>query len=501
MKVNIVLSVLLLMFLTSCIATKNKHYTFNQKYSATEIKSDIILLKKILEANHPSIYWYTPKDSIDYFFTETINSISDSLTELQAKNSIATVVSKIKCGHTSVRYSNQFVALADKHKYPQFPLSIKVWKDSMVVLGRYNLEDAILQRGTVITAINNKKTTEIVENIFQLIPSDGNANNFKSQVVSGNFPAWYRNAFGVDSVYTIDFIDSLHQAKSIKIKWFNPKPDTTKKKLDTTKMIAKETPKQISKKQQKINKLLGYRSLVIDTSINTAFIRLTTFSNGNLRSFYRNTFSELKEKQIKNVVIDLRENGGGSVASSILLLKYLKDSPFKIADTVAAISRKFEYGNHIKGWFKYWLMMHIAATKKRDGLIHNRFYETHYYEPKTTHHFDGNIYIIQGGYTFSAATILSSFLKGQANVKIVGEESGGGFYGNSAMHIPNIVLPNTKLQVRLPMFRYVMDAKRPKGSGIMPDIEINPSSNAIKNGVDVKMETIKKMIKSNINTP
>jgi C-terminal processing protease CtpA/Prc len=143
----------------------------------------------------------------------------------------------------------------------------------------------------------------------------------------------------------------------------------------------------------------------------------------------------------------------------------------------------------------YWLMMHIAATEKEDGLIHNRFYETHYYQPKTTNHFDGNIYIIQGGYTFSAATILSSFLKGQSNVTIVGEESGGGYYGNSAMHIPNIILPNTKLQVRLPMFRYVMDKTRPKGYGVMPDVEIYPSVEAVRNGVDLKMEAVRKMIK------
>jgi hypothetical protein len=53
-------------------------------------------------------------------------------------------------------------------------------------------------------------------------------------------------------------------------------------------------------------------------------------------------------------------------------------------------------------------------------------------------------------------------LKGQDNVTIVGEESGGGFYGNSAMHLPTIVLPNSKLRVVLPMYRLVMDKTRPK---------------------------------------
>ena len=174
-------------YCVSCVATKNKHYTFNQKYAAPVVREDILLLKKILEANHPSLYWYTTKDSLDYYFAKTLASITDSLTETQAKNKIAQVISNIKCGHTSVRFSKQFTDLAEKHRYPQFPLSIKTFKDSMVVLGRYNLEDSVLKRGTVITSINSKKPREILDSLFQFISTDGDAINFKSQVLSNNF--------------------------------------------------------------------------------------------------------------------------------------------------------------------------------------------------------------------------------------------------------------------------------------------------------------------------
>ena len=56
-----------------------------------------------------------------------------------------------------------------------------------------------------------------------------------------------------------------------------------------------------------------------------------------------------------------------------------------------------------------------------------------------------------------------------ANVLVVGEESGGGYYGNSAMHVPEIVLPNSKLRVTLPLYRLVMDKNRAKGRGVLPD--------------------------------
>ena len=62
--------------------------------------------------------------------------------------------------------------------------------------------------------------------------------------------------------------------------------------------------------------------------------------------------------------------------------------------------------------------------------------------------------------------------------------------------IPDIILPNTKLRVRLPFFRIVQYHHiAEKGTGVMPDIYISPVLNDAVNGVDTKMERVKEMIK------
>ena len=472
----------------SCVATKNKNYQFNQKYAASAIREDIVVLKQTLEANHPSLYWYTPKDSIDYFFNKGMEELKDSLTEIQAKNYIAKMVNTIKCGHTSVRYSKQFLKLAEKYKFPQFPLSIKTWKDSLVVLARYNRADSMLKSGTIITSINDRSSKEIIEQMLPFVQADGDAINFKSQLLSTNFPAWYKNVFGVDSTYKIGYLDSNRVEQFVTIQHYNPKPDSTKK------MEQKEVVKL-----SRAEKFLRYRSMMIDTTLNTAFIRLASFSNGRLRKFFRQSFRTIQQNNIKSLVIDLRENGGGSVEKSVLFSKYISDHNFKIGDTIAAKTRTLEQKKHIKSWLGYWLMLQLGTKKMNDGLYHNRQYEKHYFTPKTNKHFNGKVYIIQGGYTFSAATMFISSLYHQKNVTLVGEETGGGFYGNSAMLLPNIILPNTKLNVRLPLFKLVMDKNRPKGRGIFPDIYIEPSSEAIKNGIDLKMKKVIDLIKENNN--
>jgi C-terminal processing protease CtpA/Prc len=487
---TIVISCLLFLLFSGSAFAQKKIFTLPKK-DAASLREDLSLLQKILEANHPSLYWYTPKDSVDFFFRETINSITDSLDEVQFKNKVALVVSRIRCGHTSVLFSKGYTKNAVHYRYPAFPLYLKAWKDTLVVLNNLFSDDSILKRGTIITGINGRTNRQLLDTMFQYISSDGYAMNYKNQVVSGNFPAWYKTIIGLDSAYDITYIDSTGKEKFTSLKNFTPVIDTSKKQ--TTRLalpVEKPTRRQLRRAG-----LLAKRSMTIDTLMSTAFIRLSTFSGGGLRSFFRQSFKDIKNLHIQHVVIDLRENGGGKVISSILLTKYLSDHPFKVGDSVVAASRKFKYGNYIHPVWTYWFAMNFGSHKAADGTIHFRHYEKKLFEPKKKFHYDGQVTLVQGGFSFSATTIFIASLKGQKNISIVGEETGGGYYGSSAMYLPTITLPHSGLRVTLPMYRLVMDKTRPKGHGIVPDIQIDPSSDAIKKGVDPKMEKIREMIK------
>jgi C-terminal processing protease CtpA/Prc len=479
--------------LISCVATKNKNYIYNQKYSTKAFQKDAIVLKQVLETHHPSLYWHTSKDSMDKLFSDLLNYNSkDSLTEIECRNKLQQVVEQIKCGHTTVRFSKQFNQEATKFLYPIFPLQIKTWGDSLVVLGRYNVADSMLKRGTIITSINGKKTKEILKAMFKLVSTDANANNHKSQVITGNFPLWHKYCFGLDSIYSVGYIKENGMEDIVTIKWFKPIIDTSKKIKRPKEEITKTN--QPSKKEKRIALLLSKRSLVIDSASNTAYIKLSSFTGGKLKVFFRKSFKTIHQQNIKNLVFDLRENSGGRVHNAILLNKYLSKLAFKVGDTIAAKSPTLTNGKYIGFHWAYTIAKIFGSKKLADGYWHNSVYETKYFAPKTTFHFDGKIYIIQGGYTFSAATLFAGWLRNQSNVTTVGEESGGAYYGNSAMFIPTIYLPNTKLRVSLPLYKLVMDNYRQKGSGIIPHIEIPPNSYAIKKGLDLKIERLKQII-------
>ncbi len=483
------IGLLCLLLMVTSVSAQNREVVLPKK-SAADLKADFILLRKILEANHPSLYWYTPKDSMDVYFTTGINSITDSMDEVQFKNKVSWVISKIRCGHTVVRFSKSYTRLTKNFTFPVFPLNLKVWGDSMVVLNSLRPRDKVFTRGTVITGINGRSNRELMDTLFQHISADGYGINYKNQLVSTNFPGWYKTILGLDSVYRISYIDSSGKESIATLKNFSPSADTTKRERPLAPVaFAKPTKKQIRQIQ-----LLAKRSMQIDTANSTAFMHIGTFTGNGLRGFFRRSFKTIRKQNLQHLVIDLRDNGGGKVYNSILLTKYLTDHSFKVGDSVVAISRKFKYSRYIRESWTYWFAMNFGSHKMDDGLIHFRKYETQQFEPKERNHFKGDISLVQGGLSFSATTMFIANLKGQKNVTLVGEETGGGYYGNSAMYLPTIVLPHSKLQISLPMYRLVMDSTRPKGHGIMPDIEIAPSSQAIKKGVDLKIQQIRERI-------
>ncbi|MBY0481621.1 MAG: hypothetical protein K2Q21_09710 [Chitinophagaceae bacterium] len=484
--------ILCLLFFVACNSSHRIQYNPTQKFSATALKEDAQLLQKILEANHPSLYWYTPKEAMDQYFADAINHISDSLTEFQFRNRMAELVSHIRCGHTVVRFSKKYSKYFLKYRSLQFPLAIKTWGDSMVVIGSAFPKSVSGKRGTIISSINGRSNQIILNSMFRFISVDGNSEHYKSQLISNNFGAWYKGIFGLDSNYIIRYIDSNGKSGIDTLKNFNPRMQDKSTFDSLQKMFAGF--KKPTRKELKKARLNAERSMQIDTLNRTMYMRLTGFSGGGLEQFFRKTFRNIEENKLKNLVIDLRENGGGRVINNIRLTRYLSNHPFRVADTVAAISRKLEYGKYISKSFWYWLQLNLETRKETDGKYHYRRLETKLYQPYSKNHFDGKVYLIQGAYTFSAASMFTANLKGQENIKIVGEESGGGYYGNSAIHLPTIVLPNSKIQISLPIFRVVMDRTRPKGRGVMPDILVPPSSFAIQKGVDLKMEKVKQKI-------
>jgi hypothetical protein len=88
--------------------------------------------------------------------------------------------------------------------------------------------------------------------------------------------------------------------------------------------------------------------------------------------------------------------------------------------------------------------------------------------------FRGQVYILINGNSFSTTAEFLSHVHFRKRATFIGEESGGGYYGNSSGFMPRLVLPNTKAMVSVPLMTYYLSVGdyQPKAAahGITPII-------------------------------
>jgi len=487
------------LLLSSGCGINKSSFSPNKKYSPQQLQKDYSIYQTMLEESHPGLYWYTAKDSMDYYFSNGAAQLRDSMTEPQFRKILTYVTAKINCGHTSVRSSKRYSKYLDTSRTKIFPLSVKVWDDTMTVSANLNRRDTILKRGTVIKKINDEPVERIVDTLFNYISTDGYNQTHKYQILSnrGNFGSLYTSLFGLSEVYKIEYIDSSGQSGSIIIPAYNPATDT----FFRVAIRPVSTIPQPSKKERRQRQMNTVRQLKIDSVNRTAFMDLASFGRGyHLKVFFRRAFSALRKNKIGHLIIDVRSNGGGSVTNSTFLSRFLADHRFKIADSLYAVRKRNTYKRYIQNDFFNRLFVGLFTKRKSDGYHHFGYFERHYFKPKKTNHFNGKVYVLIGGNSFSATTLFTTSVITQKNVIVVGEETGGGAYGNSAWLIPDVTLPETGVRFRLPLFRLVIDKNFPKtGKGVQPEVEVKPTVDAIRRGADYKLNKAMDMIRVDKN--
>jgi peptidase S41-like protein len=483
--------------LTGC-GTAKSSFNPQKKYSPRELQKDYDVFQGALEESHPGLYWYTPKDTMDHYFDWGRQQIADSLTEPQFRKVLSYVLARMDCGHTTVRSSKKYSKYLDTLRNEKFfPLSPKLWDDTAVVAANLNRRDTVLKRGTVIEAIDHKSIKEITDTLFKFISSDGYNLTHKCQSVSnrGVFGSLYTNVYGLANRYAVDYLDTNGARHTVVVPVYDPSRDTTNRAA--IRRFIRPT-----RKEMKRSGIQSTRSLRIDTANRIAFLDVNSFGKGyHLKKFFKQSFRQVNKDRLQYLVVDVRGNGGGNVTNSTLLSKYLVSERFKVCDSLYAINRNSRYKKYIDKYFFNRLFMMVFTHKKGDGRYHFTYFEKHHFKPKQKNHFDGKTYVLIGGNSFSATTLFVNSVIRQDNVTVVGEETGGGSYGNTAWLIPDVKLPETKLQFRLPLFRLVMDKTRPKtGHGIFPEVEVKPTVEAIRRNEDYKLKKVMEMIKQDQST-
>ncbi len=105
------------------------------------------------------------------------------------------------------------------------------------------------------------------------------------------------------------------------------------------------------------------------------------------------------------------------------------------------------------------------------------------------HRFTGDVYILTDGWTFSTAADVATVAHHNGLATFIGEETGGGYDGNTSGDSGSIGLPSASFRVRLPKWMYTTAnvGHGFPGRGVIPDHHVRPDVQDVLAGRDVEL--------------
>ena len=483
---------ILLILLTQNIYAQN--FGKFPKIEKEKLQRDLDLLYQGLDKFHSGMYWYTSKDSADMAFQDAKNQINTDLNVFEFHKIIAPLVALSREDHTDIFLPKNIKEEINKNENILFlPLTVAFLDEKLYCV--QNASDNPAKIETLeIEKINDETPKEIVSKIGNLFASDGYIKTVKFSDLRGfNFSNYYYYYYGLVENFNVKFknVSETLTFKSLSINQIN---NNLKRNSILTQEKIGSGPLQF--------KIINPK---------TAYLDIQTFSNDiikeeskykSLKNFLENSFSEIKEKGIENLIIDVSKNGGGTEGNEGLLYSYFGDNyqkytKVRVKTQKAILDNGIDKPIQLKAFGLFERLcankkMHDGSLERRNGLgLGLMAYKK---APKNT--FKGNIYVIISPITYSGGSEFSNMMYSQGLATFIGQETGGGYLGNTSGYRRNLTLPNSKITIEIPALQFVMNVepKLPFGSGVKPHYIVIPTINQYTNNENVCLEYALKLI-------
>src|SRR5262245_37569545 len=210
-----------------------------------------------------------------------------------------------------------------------------------------------------------------------------------------------------------------------------------------------------------------------------------------------NTFKTLRDKGTKTLIIDLRGNGGGADMYGAMLVSYLTDKPFRYFDhiNIKTISPTFKDQTDWRPEFETRMREGTTANPPNGYLVTAKLHPGVSEQPPSKYPFMGKVFVLIDGGTFSTAADFCAVTHHLKRATFIGEETGGGYYGNNSGAQVILTLTNSKARVRIPMYEYwnAVPGYEGKRRGTKPDHLVETKLSNLLRGVDEQLELALKL--------
>lgn len=395
-----------------------------QSYSKAAITEDFDAFLNFVKGTHPDLSYSADLSELDETADNVRRSFHDGMTMREIWMEMARVNPSFHDAHVGLRRPVAALEVYQKQGGVLFPAQIVFGGNGVMRLGP-GVEGAA---GAEVLSINGVGADAIVRTLLPRMRGETEA--LRRLVLGRYFSQYFWIAYGGFETYAVR-INKNGRTRTL-----------------TLKAGANSEP-------QEGETLFTYER--IDSA--TGYLNVTTFEiehKERFEDFLETAFAQIQQDGVTRLIIDLRENGGGARDLSDLLMAYLTDKPY------SAISR-------VKARVTPENVKRIPGAKIGD-VVSLPFKQPVSPPEAYPMRFDGDVYALIGGITYSQAIVFAATLQDYGIATLAGEKTQGP--ANQTGQVQKHTLANTTLEALAPIYIFTRASGDTSRQGVVPDFEI-----------------------------
>jgi C-terminal processing protease CtpA/Prc len=454
--------------------------------SPAQAQQDFDLMRKALEEAHTGLYRYATKAEMDRAFEAGRAKLSRTMTKAEFYAIAIETLARIRCGHTGIGPDEEIQAATANARL--FPLRLLVEGRRLVVLFNDTPDDQTIRPGMEIREINGRKAGDLLDLILPKLSADGDIETGKRSRLQRIFGLNYW--LFVEQAGDFTVVAQDREGKTVTAKLAGVKEADRTKNQNPVNAVLKAGLEKLGWSREN----LGLRFL---RDPQVAQIRIKSFGGRDYPAWIEKTFQTLREKGTKALILDLRGNGGGEDMYGAMLVSYLTDKPFRYFDhiNVKTIQPSFKEHSDWRTDREEQLRKLLEPNPAGGYFVTAKQHPGVAEQQPGKYPFLGKVLVLIDGGTFSTAADFCAVTHHLKRATFIGEETGGGYYGNTSGLQTIVTLPNSKTRVRLPMYEYWNAVPGYAGSrrGTRPDHVVETKAASLLRGVDEQLELALKL--------
>lgn len=443
--------------------------------SAAQVHEDFDLAVNAVEASLPDLYWHQSPAQWDQAKTRARAQLDPTGGSAGLYRALRPLLSQVGEGHMSLQRTAAMKRM-EQASTQLLPIDLH-WNEASgpdpaqrgetrayVIAGHGDAAD--IAPGTQLLAIDDEPIAGLIAEMSGVLGRDGRNLTGAMREGEGRGYAQVRNRMRAPQPgYCLRLLDGdgrINEREVAAIAY------------DARPKLATDEPSPLATLQW------------LDTD--TAYLDVPSFSNRGYRRVgadYRATvqrlFEQLQRGGARDLILDLRQNGGGSEPNESILYSYLVQAPLHKYAAVDARAARLSLTSASGKVFSMQVFDKQELAQQR-ALGHGRYTRRNRPPQGLMSHwtpaspvYRGRLVVLVGGRTFSGGAELASMLHHVGRGVFVGEEVGGAHHGNTSGYEWALELPNSRMKLLIPLLQFRMNwPALAAGGGVRPACPVAP---------------------------